>query len=488
MTRATPFFQGFSSILFGSPRLSGLDSCLRKLRNLNSLSDFFDTFQFLIPHTLLHRSNKGVNSRQRLFSTHVTFWAFLIQTMAPATSCRDVLRKVQAWWASRSSAQILHSTSTCAYTKARKRLAIEVISPIATHITAHLEKRVTKTQLWCGRKVRVVDGTTASMPDTPENQERYPQSKSQSPGCGFPLMRIVAIFSLASGALLHYAKSNKHVHESILFTSMIRLLEKGDVLLADRGFCSFTSFWRMKCAGIDAVMRLNGVRKVDFLKGKKLGANDFLLTWKKPTQRPKECSQEEFAALPKEMMLRHTTITVSARGHRTQSMVIVTTLLDPIAYSVESLGKLYFERWSVELRFREIKITLGMDILRCKTPDMVEKEVLMHTISYNLVRAIMQQAASENQVDLGRISFKGTVDTMRSWSAQIEAARGKPNKQKELIATMNAIIAKDQLPLRPDREEPRVKKRRPKNYQLMTAPRHEMKYHGHRNRPSKSLS
>lgn len=483
MRHGTPFFQGFSSILFGRPALSGLQKTLREIGALNTLSDFFKTFGFLIPDALLRRNPSGTNSRQRRFTPHVTFWAFLAQTLAPETSCRDIVRKVQAWWQLRAPTADAGSSSTAAYTKARQRLEPETIRGIGSHLIDRMERRVQTSQLWLGRRVRVVDGTTVSMPDTDENQEIYPQPSSQKAGCGFPQMRVVGLFSLATGALLDFAKSSIHVHESILFRQLMSTLEKGDIVLADRGFCSFHSVWNMSREGIDALMRLNGVRKVDFRRGVKLGPNDRLLTWKKPAQRPKGCTQEEYDALPATMTLRHVRLTVSARGHRTQTVTLVTTLLDPDLYSLQQLGELYLQRWSVELHFREIKITLGMDVLRCQTPAMVEKEVMMHAVSYNLVRSLMQEAALRHHVDLTRISFKGTVDTLRHWSASFDAMRGKPRKQQALLDSMFEIIAKDLVPLRPGREEPRAKKRRPKNYHLLTKPRHEMIISGHRNRP-----
>jgi hypothetical protein len=483
MQHGTPFFQGFSSILFGRPALSGLQEKLREVAALNTLSDFFETFGFLIPDALLRRRSAGANSRQRRFTLHVTFWAFLAQTLAPETSCRDVVRKVQAWWLLRAPKSSAGSSSTAAYTKARQRLQPETIRGIGDHLIDRLERRVPHSQLWLGRRVRVVDGTTVSMPDTLENQQKYPQPSSQKAGCGFPQMRIVGLFSLASGALLDFARSSIHVHESILFGQLMATLKKGDIVLADRGFGSFHAFWNLSQAGVDALMRLNGARKVDFRKGVKLGPDDRLIAWKKPAQRPKGCTQEQYDALPASMILRHVRLTVSSRGHRTQTITLVTTLLDPVAYPLPQLGELYLQRWSVELHFREIKITLGMDVLRCQTPAMVEKEVMMHAVSYNLVRSLMQEAAIRHQVDLTRISFKGTLDTLQHWSANLEAMRGMPRKQQALLGTMFELIANDLVPLRPDREEPRTKKRRPKNYHLLTKPRHEMKISGHRNRP-----
>jgi len=488
MSYSTPFFQGFSSLLFGRPALSDLEKLLRKVSSLRSLSDFFETFGFLVPEALLQRRSKGESSRQRLFSLHVTFWAFLAQVLVPQTSCRDIVRKVQAWWMLRDPKAKPGSASTSAYTKARQRLNSAVLQPIARHLIERLEARVAPEQLWRNRRVRIVDGTSVSMPDTEANQERYPQPTNQKPGCGFPVMKIVGLFSLASGALLHFAKSNLHVHESLVFRGMMDFLQKADILLADRGFCSFIAFWQLSRSGVDALMRLHQARKPDFRKGTRLAPDDALITWLKPAKCPKGCSEEDFAAMPDSLTLRHVRLRVSARGHRTQIVWLVTSLLDPIAYPLESLGELYFQRWGVELRFREIKITLGMDVLRCQSPDMVEKEVLMHSIAYNLVRALMQKAAIDHGVDLSRISFKGTADTLRHWSASLEALRGCPNKQKALLAAMIEIIAKDLVPLRPGREEPRAKKRRPKNYHLLTKPRHKMKISGHRNRPKSLLS
>ena len=483
MHHNTPFFPGFSSILFGRPAVSALNETLRKFAALNTLSDFFETFGSFVPDALLRRADSGANSRQRRFTPHVTFWAFLVQTLSPQTSCREIVRKVQAWWLQRAPDADAGSASTAAYTKARKRLAPDTIGSVDRHLAGRMEGRVQPAQLWLERRVRVADGTTVSMPDTPQNQKEYPQPSSQKPGCGFPQMRIVGLFSLASGALLDYAKSSIHVHESILLGRLMPALEKGDVLLADRGFCSFRAFHHLAQAGVDALMRLNGARKVDFRKGKKLGPNDRLIQWKKPAIRPKGCTPEEFDALPDTLTLRHVRLIVSARGMRTQTITLVTTLLDAVAYPREQLGELYFQRWSVELHYREIKIILGMDVLRCQTPAMVDKEVMMHAVAYNLIRALMQESAVRHQVDLTRISFKGTVDTLRQWSASLEAARGMPRKQKALLDSMFEIIAKDLVPHRPGREEPRAKKRRPKNYQLLTRPRRMMKYSGHRNRP-----
>ena len=220
----------------------------------------------------------------------------------------------------------------------------------------------------------------------------------------------------------------------------------------------------------------------------KLDPNDRLIGWKKPTQRPKGCTQEEFDVLPATMILRYVRLTASACRHRTQNISLVTTLLDPVAYPLQQLGELYLQRWSVELHFRKIKITLSMDMLHCQTPDMVEKEVMMHAVSYNPVRSLMQEAAIRHQVNLTRMSFKGIVDTLRHWSASLEAMRGMPRKQQLQLDKMFEVIADDLVPHRPEREESRAKKRRLENYHLLTKPRHKMKISGHRNLPKSTLS
>jgi hypothetical protein len=235
-------------------------------------------------------------------------------------------------------------------------------------------------------------------------------------------------------------------------------------------------------------MRLHQARKIDWRRGTRLGPNDRLLLWHKPLQCPPGISPQQFAALPATLTLRVLRLDVSAKGFRTRSITMVTTLLDPQAYPLQALGELYLQRWGVELHFREIKITLGMDVLRCLSPEMIHKELLMHMISYNIVRALMQEASIRHDVDLRRISFKGTLDTLRHWSQAVDSCQGKPRKQSLLIEEMLRLIASDQLPERPGRVEPRAKKRRPKNYHLLTKPRHQMRVPPHRNRPRSCLS
>ena len=489
MRNPTPFFAAFKPLLFGRPPRQGpAPFCHRSAAASQALGRLRDTFGFLIPDTLLARQECGVNSRDRLFSSVITFWAFLSQVLCPDAPCREAVRKVQAWWALQSWPPLDQiSANTSAYCQARLRLSLKKLQAIHEHIAQRLERNVPAVALWCARVVKVVDGTNVSMPDTSSNQQAWPQPSSQKPGCGFPMMKLVGLFSLASGALLKIAQGTLHVHESVLFRQLWKELEAGDVLLSDRGFCSYFALAALRSRLVDGVMRLHQARKIDSRRGRCLGPGDRLVEWIKPGQRTSAWTPEEFAALPASMTLRLIRLHVPLKGFRTRQIFLITTLLDALAYPAEAIGQLYMQRWSVELHFREIKTILRLDVLRCKTPAMIQREVLLHLIAYNLVRALMQQAALSYQLDLSRLSFKGTLDTLRHFADVLHATEGQPRKQAALLDHMMLLIAKDQVPLRPFRNEPRAKKRRAKNYHLLTKPRHQMRVPAHRNRPKQII-
>jgi len=482
MAIKTPFFEAFGPLLFGrAPRRA-----VEELGKIDSLEQLYGLFGDLIPSKLLEPKEKGVGSRDRALPARVTFWAFVAQTLSPGTSCREIVRKVEAWWRW-TQKDLGGSLSASAYCQARARLDKGMLGLIAGQISWTLERNTLTAERWMkGRVVKIVDGTTVSMPDTPENQSVWPQSSSQKPGLGFPLMKVTGLFSLGSGALLDHVTGDMHMHESQLFRQMWNRLDRGDIILADRGFCSYAALASLARRGIDSVMRLHQGRKVDFRKGQKLGADDRLVTWEKPPQRPAAFSEEEFDALPATLTVRLIRLRVATAGFRTRLVVLVTTLLDPDAYPADAIRALYGERWSVELHFHQIKTLMALDVLRCKSPDLVEKELAIHLIAYNLVRVLIQRSAHLHHLPLARISFKGTLDTSRHFADVIHAASSSPRKQQRLIDDMLSLIASDLLPERPGRSEPRVKKRRPKNYQLLTKPRSLMGNLPHRNRPSKS--
>jgi len=322
------------------------------------------------------------------------------------------------------------------------------------------------------------------MPDTPENQEVWPQSASQEPGCGFPTARICACFSLESGALLSYAIGNKKSNELPLFRKQWKLFKQGDIFLGDKGFCSYFDVANLKKKGVDSVITLarrTPVSTADSLK--KLGSNDLLIKWKRPVyNKVLSYSKDTWRELPEELVLRQIKVTVTFPGFRTRKFYIVTTLLDATRYPAEEIAELYFKRWDVELYFRDIKTTMGLDILRCQTPDMIRKEILMYFIAYNCVRRLMYEAAKKADIGARIISFKGSVQALRNWEPHLNQVKISRAERFRLISDLYNAMTNTPIRQRPGRSEPRCLKRRPKNYQLLTSPRHEMIEMKHRSR------
>jgi hypothetical protein len=475
MSMKTPFFSAFGSLLFGRRAHRKLPEIPEDLNLLRGV------FGGHVPQGPLAQAKSGSNSRVRFFSTDATFWAFLFQVLSPSCACREVVRKLQAWWTGSRLKRM--AAGTAGYCQARGRLKLPTLEKIFSGLAVTLERRALERERWLGRRrVKILDGTGLSMPDTRKNQQRWPQPKSQKPGCGFPVLRMAGLFCLSSGAMLRYAFGNKHDQENHLARRLLDGLDKGDVLLADRGFCSYGLFGVMLARGVDCVMRLHGCRRRDLRQGKRLGKNDRVVNWRKDQSRRNNPWAPEHASLPATLAVRLVRFRVEVPGFRTEEITLATTLLDAETYPPEVLAELYRARWNIELRYSEIKTTMGADVLRCKSPAMIEKELCMNAIGYNLIRCVMQEAAHRHDVELERISFKGSLDAVRHFADAIHAATGKPRRQSQLYDELLAIIASDPLPSRPNRSEPRARKRRPKQFQLLTKPRHLMRAIPHKNR------
>lgn len=483
MSARTPFFSAFQRLLFGKPPLSEAEKLLRQEGSSPALSQYREAFGEFIPKGALELGKAGKNSRARIFPLVVTFWAFLAQVLERGSSCRAALRRIIAWWQLEFPNAAQPSVDTGGYCLARARLPQEVLARISDATAERLENQIPSSELWLGRRVKILDGTGASMPDTAENQAQWPQSRSQQPGCGFPVVKLVGLFSMGSGALLHLAEGNKHQHEAVVARPLFGLLKAGDVLVNDRGFCSYQALAQVLAQGADAVMRLHQKRPADFRQGRRLGPNERLVNWIKPAQCPPGCPPETFETLPETLTLRMVRYQIQTPGFRTEEVILITTLMDAVAVPLQALAELYFRRWQVELHFREIKTLLGLDVLRCLTPAMVRKEIAMHRIAYNLVRLLMQRAALTFHVRLARISFKGTLDSLHHFASAMHSLAGHPRRQRQLFDELLLAIARDELPERPGRFEPRVRKRRAKNYHLLTRPRRQMHVPSHRNRP-----
>lgn len=466
----TPFFAAWR------PRLAPMGQRVRHLKR-QSLIHLDALFESFLPAWLLAQTDEGPNSRQHVYSLRRTFFGFLYQVLNPNCPCREVVRQVQSLFALLGRRRV--SQDTGAYCLARGRLPFEILARLRCAVAAHASKAE---QLWNGFRVKVIDATGVSMPDTLKNQRAYPQSAEQKPGCGFPFMKVVGIFSLSTGALLDYARGNKHQHELRLLHRLLDFLRPGDLVLADRGFSCYTLLallWRKK---IPALLRLHHARSADLRQGKRLGKQDRLVVWRKPKDWERRyLSQVLWRCLAPELSVRILRYTLRRPGFRTRSLTLVTTLLDPQLYPAEQLALLYARRWQIELWFRDLKTSMGMDVLRCQSPKMVHKELEMFFIAYNLVRCLMLRAATDHQADLQRLSFKGTVDAIRQFAAALAQARSR-KKQREVIHELYRTIAADSVPDRPGRREPRAVKRRPNPCQYLTKPRHLFRDSQHRNR------
>ncbi len=431
-------------------------------------------FGSLIPKSLLKQSDEKEHSRLRIFSKENTFWAFFTQVLEPDKGCMEVVKKIQAHAAVRSENPICSSTS--AYCQARAKLKESEMMEILNQTADQLDNDAESGRL-NDRRVVVVDGTGLSMPDTPANQAVWPQHKNQKEGCGFPSARACVCFSLATGAILSYELGNKKSAELPLLRKQSDMFRKDDICLGDAMFNSFFDFATLKTRDVDSVSVLSRRKPFSAKNAQKiLGENDLLGVWKKPKWNKKSAfTKEELAALPDEIPIRQIHVAVTKPGFCTGSFYIVTTLVDPIEYPREEIENLYLERWDVELFIRDIKTTMGMDILRCKTPEMVRKEIIMHFIVYNSIRMLMNTAAEKKGIAVRKISFKGAAQTLRQWEPQLNQARLNAKEMRELISVLHDVIADTLIVDRPGRSEPRCVKRRPKPHPNLTAPRAEMK-------------
>ena len=390
------------------------------------------------------------------------------QALCPDPSCRGILSWLQS---ARTHAGLLPlSSDTGAYCKARQQLSGILLPGLAVRMAEVLSSQAGVEHLWHGRRVLAVDGSAFSMPDTPKNQAKYPQPGSQKPGCGFPVAGFVAVICLATGALLGAVLGTWKANELRLFYYLRHHFRVGDIFLADRGFSSYGEMALFWTRGVDSVLRLHQRRRTDFRSGRILGIDDHVVTWTRPVRCPKGLRREDYVLLPETLQVREIRYRVLVKGYRTNEVTLSTTLLDAEVYSAEALADLYFQRWQVEVDFRHLKTTMQLDVCRGKSPEVVEKEFWAHALAYNLIRRLMWEAGDTWDGEALGLSLKGTIQHLLArWI--LYWAESKQDDYELLLALINT----ETLPYRPGRVEPRVRKRRSKNYSLMTTPRHELK-------------
>ena len=469
----TPFFSPWRAQLAALGRRT-----TQRLRQA-TLAQLGEHLAPLIPKHLLASQEDGPHSRERIYSLRLSFECFIWQLLNPATPCREVVRQVQALC--RLQGRVPPDEGNSAYIQARQRLPQERFEQVLKATALAADQRAGDVGHLAGRPVKAVDGSTVQLPDTPANQKAYPQPSTQKPGCGFPVMRLVVLFSLASGALLEVAMESLLSHDMRLLAQLWTRLRAGDILLGDRGFGSFPTVAQLPRKGVDVVARLHQRRTVDFRKAKRLGKNDGWFVWRKGCQQSDILTAAQWRALPEQITVRIVRFHTTIRGFRHRKVTLVTTLLDPQRYPASELAALYGRRWRLELCLGDVKTTLGMELLRCQSPAMARKEVLAYLIAHNLVRCVMAEASRVHEARLDRLSFKGALDALRQYSAAIAQARSR-KLQRALWQDLLVNLVRDQVPWRPHRREPRALKRRPKQYPLLTRPRRHFAEVQHRSR------
>lgn len=433
----------------------------RRIRHRAANNDSYAFFNLLTGPELLEQVESQLpDHRERLFSPTEALSMFLAQALSADRSCQKAVNDA----AIKRLAGGLSgcSTHTGAYCRARQRLPTQMASALVRHTGRLIAGHSPQTWHWRGRPVRLVDGTTVPMPDTPANQAAYPQPRSQKPGLGFPLCRMVGIVCLASGAVLDAAigkYQGKGGDEQTLLRAILDTLDAGDILLGDAYYGTYFLLCDLQARGVDAVFEQLGARKrnTDFRRGQRLGPRDHLITLTKPPSKPDWMAQSDYD---------HAPATLTVRELHTGGKILVTTLLNPKQTTKTDLKTLYRSRWHIELDLRNIKTTLGLEILSCKTPEMTEKEIWIYLLAYNLIRLMMAQSALLADRLPRELSFKHTLQLWLAWNQ-----RGMAADNDDTLTALFVLIAQQSVGKRPGRIEPRAIKRRPKPYPLLAKPR-----------------
>jgi len=411
-------------------------------------------------------SEHDVAYRDRVFNPVTTIWGFLSQVLSDDHSCRDAVARILAHQA--ASGTKVCSPNTASYCNARSRLCTDVLRTLAKRTAQELQAGAAPEWKWHGRNVFIADGSHVSMPDTPKNQACYPQPPTQKPGLGFPLARITVLLSLATGTCHDLAIApykGKGTGETTLLRRLYDALKPGDVVLADALFDNYFLICELRNRGIDVVVRAKYARVKSVTEESR--PDGHIVIWQRPN-KPRGMTGEQYRSYPRTLRMREVAVDARDKNNRAKQFKVVTTILDA-AIDGGQIGSLYERRWSGELDLRSIKSTMQRDILRCKTPAMVEKEIWTHVLAYNLLRTVMAVAATEQGIQPCQVSFKGAKQVVTAFAPKIEAAR--PKDRATLIEAMLTAVAYHRVGNRPGRWEPRAKKSRGKPKNPLTQPR-----------------
>lgn len=443
-----------------------------------TLAQLEERFAPYLPQGLFPKPAAKANSRDRIYTRGRTFWSMLWQGFNPKASGREVVRQIQALFQLHGGPSV--SEEDGAYCRAKARLPFSEFPKALSASCQAADRLVPPLTLLQGRPIKVADGSTLTAPDTPKNRKAYPPVQAPEPN--FPMLRLMVLFSLLSGAVLRLVHGDLCTAELPMLYQMLGQLSPNDILMGDRGFGNFVllSLLEHLKLGVDFIGR--SARHVDGRRRlKRLGKDDWLVIWKKGTNPSPWLPPASWMALPQQITIRIVRGSCYVKGFRVRRVTLVTTLLDPQRYPARELLQAYLRRWRLEMCLDDLKTTLQIEMLRSHSPEMLHKEIYAHLITHNLIRCIMAQAAVEHEVPLERISFKGTLDALRQFTQAMSQARTK-KKRSELWAKLLQTLADDLVPERPGRREPRAIKRVKNKYPRLSRSRHLFK-----DRPKRSV-
>lgn len=479
-----PYLTGFPRTIIATAarRLQAGIRRLRESLTAESLSGYAVMFADILDAGFMRAIDSTRRNRQ--FGCQPVFWSWLAQILEGNASCTKALALLQTWC--HSQGLPVPSSDTSSYCKGRLRLCDVFLGRVAARLGEVLDRGVRDSDRWNGMVLKAIDGSSVKLTDTDANQEAFPQPSTQKKGCGFPVMSIAGLINLSHGGWQAMTTGSGTEHDLTLARLMLDHLSEGDLLLGDRAYCSYAFIAAVRERGAHVVMRLHQQREaaLDWKNGRRISRYERIVTWKRPYFASVKAvmTRDEWEALPETMEVRLIRLDFEDRAGKRRKMTVVTTLTDHVRHDGVELHALYARRWEIELRLRDIKTTLGFEMIRARTPAMARKTLLMIRIAYNLMRVLMQRAAREAGEEVGAISFKESLDLATSIHESFRSVAGRPRKRMSHMRFLTGAMAARRIDPRPGRREPRAVKRRPKPYAMLTAPRHEFVEIPHRSR------
>ena len=430
-------------------------------------------FEDVVPTSFL--SSIDPTHRQRHFGHVPVLWAWISQILEANSSCSKALGFIQSWSVDHGLPAPAGNTS--AYCKARQRLSNKFIDAVGRRVDAALQGTPGEPQLWNGFTLKAIDGSSVKLMDTEANQEVFPQPSEQKKGCGFPVMSVSGLLNLSHGGWEAFTTGPNNEHDLKAGVRLIEHIGKGDLLLADRAYCSYGYISKVLARGGHTVMRLHQAREkaLNWRKGKRISPHERLVFWQRPmySSVSRSMSREEWDELPETLELRLVRLGYEDRHGRKPKMTVVTTLTDSVQHDGIELHALYASRWEIELRLRDIKTTLNFEILKVRTPKMAAKTLRMIRLAYNLLRLLMLRSSVRENIPTGLVSFKGVLDLATVMHGGFKQDAGRPRRRARRLDLLLEMASQRRVDPRPFRREPRAVKMRPKPFPILNKPRHE---------------